>query len=107
MADNFATEDMQGALDDISNGVLPENTETVATPREKGWAEPSSYEYEKYGDVAHETTAVDSTMPMWGHNAQKYEWQEDYGEIGPRNEELEKMLYHSEFITRQGIKFEE
>lgn len=107
MADNFATDDMQGALDDISNDAIPKNAEAVAFAREKGWAEPSSYDYEEYGKVAKDATMVDPTLPMWAHNAQKYEWKEDYGEVGPRNEELEQMLYHGEFITRQGIKFNE
>lgn len=107
MTDTFATDGMQGALDDISNDVAAKNSDAVATAREKGWAEPSSYDYEEYGKEAKDATVVDSTMPAWGHNAEKYEWKEEYGEVGPRNEDLEQMLYHSEFITRQGIKFDE
>ncbi|KAF7509314.1 hypothetical protein GJ744_008208 [Endocarpon pusillum] len=107
MADTFATGEMQGALDDVSNDVTAKNADATTAAREKGWAEPSSYDYEEYGKEPKDATGVDSTMPAWGHNAQKYEWKEEYGEVGPRNEELEKMLYHSEFITRQGIKFDE
>jgi ATP-dependent RNA helicase DDX3X len=107
MADSFATDKMQGALNDLSNGAAPKNPEAGAAAREAGWAEPSSYDYEEYGKPAKDATVVDPTMPMWGHNAEKYEWKEEYGDVGPRNEELEQMLYHSEFITRQGIKFDE
>jgi ATP-dependent RNA helicase DDX3X len=107
MADTFATDEMQGALHDISNDAISKNAEAFATPREKGWAEPSSYDYEEYGKEAKDATVLDPTMPMWGHNAEKYEWKEDYGDVGPPNEQLEAQLYHSEFITRQGIKFDE
>src|SRR5947209_4466374 len=107
MADPFATTEMHEALNNVSNDAAPKNAEAVATAREKGWAEPSQYDYDEYSKPARDATAVDPTLPMWGHNAQKYEWKEDYGDVGPRNEELEQMLYHSEFITRQGIKFDE
>ncbi len=107
MANTFATEEMQGALHDISSDAAPKNAEAIAFARAKGWAEPSSYDYEEYGKEAKDATVVDPTMPIWAHNAQKYEWNEDYGDVGPRNEELEQMLYHSEFIPRQGIKFDE
>jgi ATP-dependent RNA helicase DDX3X len=124
MAGTFATDEMQGALKDVSNGVAVKNDDAVmggdafkngdavikATTRPNGWAEPSRYDYVEYGkdpkDIK-EPTAMDEHALAWGHNAQKYEWKEEYGEVGPRNEELEQMLYHSEFITRQGIKFDE
>jgi ATP-dependent RNA helicase DDX3X len=124
MAGTFATDEMQGVLKDISNGAAVQNGDAVKggdafkngdavilpTTRPNGWAEPSRYDYEEYGKDAKEVkepTAMDQNAPAWGHNAQKYEWREEYGEVGPRNEQLEQMLYHSEFITRQGIKFEE
>jgi ATP-dependent RNA helicase DDX3X len=101
MGDTFATNEMQTAVQDISDGTMPTNAEAAAMAREKGWAEPSSYDYEEYGKASANADA------MWGHASQKYEWQEEYGDVGPRNEELEEMLYHSEFTTRLGIKFEE
>lgn len=112
MADPSATGEMDGALKDVSNDAVAKNAEAVAFARQKGWAEPSSYNYEEYGKQEYgkpeqDATVVDSTMPVWGHNAQKYEWKEEYGDVGPRNEELEEMLYRSEFIPRQGLKFDE
>lgn len=35
-----------------------------------------------------------------------YEWKEEYGDIGPRFEDLEKHLFGSEFHVRTGIKFD-
>jgi hypothetical protein len=35
-----------------------------------------------------------------------YEWKEEYGDIGPRFEALEKELFGSEFHVRTGIKFD-
>ncbi|QSS64054.1 DEAD-box protein [Histoplasma capsulatum] len=35
-----------------------------------------------------------------------YEWKEEYGDVGPRNEELEKMLFHDEYLNRAGNKFD-
>jgi ATP-dependent RNA helicase DDX3X len=42
----------------------------------------------------------------WAGKGALYEWKDDYGDVGPRFEALEKQLFHSEYHVRTGIKFE-
>ncbi|KAI5289115.1 hypothetical protein KEM54_004390 [Ascosphaera aggregata] len=48
----------------------------------------------------------DDEFPLWASSAAKYEWKEEYGDVGPRNEALEKILFHSDLISRAGTAFE-
>ena len=105
MSETLNVAELREPLEDITNAANAANAARQA--REKGWVEPSSYDYEEYGKPSQEARPVDPEAPIWGHNAQKYEWQEEYGEVGPRNEALEQMLFHSELITRQGLRFEQ
>ncbi|EPS26837.1 hypothetical protein PDE_01776 [Penicillium oxalicum 114-2] len=45
---------------------------------------------------------TDPGSPKWGGNAARYEWKDEYGDVGPRNEELERELFHDEHIPRPG-----
>jgi ATP-dependent RNA helicase DDX3X len=38
----------------------------------------------------------------WHGTATKYEWKDEYGEVGPRIPELEKQLFGGEFQMRRG-----
>lgn len=105
--------DQDDALKDIINGDAPagrpRNEEAAKLAREKGWVEPSSFDYS--GGVA--VTAVEGEGLVstadgnWAHAAEKYEWLESYGEIGPENKALEDQLFRSDTINRQGIKFDQ
>lgn len=110
--DTFDTNDMSTALSDVSNRKSNMNSEAAAVAREKGWVEPQGYDYAKYNAAAPQqkpaeaSDAVNSDEPEWAANAAKYEWSEEFGDVGPPNPELEKMLFHNEFINRVGLKFE-
>ncbi|KAJ9226488.1 hypothetical protein DTO212C5_1407 [Paecilomyces variotii] len=113
--DTFDTNDMSNALNDVSNRKANMNAEAAAVAREKGWVEPQGYDYAKYNTSAPQQKAPDATEatdapnveePEWAANAAKYEWSEEFGDVGPPNPELEKMLFHSEFINRAGHRFE-
>ncbi|KAL1968112.1 hypothetical protein VTN77DRAFT_2242 [Rasamsonia byssochlamydoides] len=91
------------------------NAEAAALAREKGWVPPQEYNYAKYttpappneqASEASEGHHGDLENPGWAANAAKYEWREEYGDIGPPNPQLECMLFHNEFINRAGLKFE-
>lgn len=87
----------------------PRNEEAAKLAREKGWVEPSSYDYTAGVNVtAVEGVGLVSTADgNWAHNAEKYEWNETYGDIGPENKALEDQLFRSDTINRQGIKFDQ
>ena len=37
-----------------------------------------------------------SSVPAWAANASRYEWSDDFGDVGPEDKDLEKMLFHAE-----------
>ncbi|EZF35861.1 ATP-dependent RNA helicase [Trichophyton mentagrophytes] len=90
-----------GPLEDMSNvaDALPEAEEAAAMAREKGWVVPQRYNYEAYNALNRDDYA--DALP-WASNSAKYEWKEEYGDIGPPNEELEQMLFKDEYIPRVG-----
>ena len=98
----FSTGEMQGALGDITN---PANANNVAS--ENGWVEPSPYDYKQYNATGQDAAeALASAGGEWASSAARYEWKDEYGEVGPRVPELEKQLFQSEFLNRRGIKFD-
>ncbi|KAF3482266.1 DEAD box helicase [Arthroderma uncinatum] len=91
----------QEPLEDMSNlaAALPGGEESAALAREKGWVAPQRYNYDAYNTL--DKDEVVNALP-WASNSAKYEWKEEYGDIGPPNEELEKMLFQDEYIPRVG-----
>ncbi|KIW49182.1 hypothetical protein, variant [Exophiala xenobiotica] len=121
MADKaFDTSEMAAAIPDATNGDAPVHRvdqESLQRARELGWVEPQSYHY---GATAPTTVLTDAPPPTdedgdelvsihkgstWAHDAEKYEWKEEYGEVGPRIEKLEQELFRADYINRAGEKF--
>lgn len=96
--------DMSVAVDEAAaHGPGNMNVEAAALAREKGWAEPEKYDYSKYlGDRPAAASGDDGEQIVYGATAAKYEWKEEYGDVGPPNEELERMLFHNELTNRIG-----
>ena len=98
--------DMEGvaaALNDVTKVV---NKEAHALARDKGWVEPQEFDYDAYNTSGKVTGTDQVVKGDWSHNAEKYEWKEEYGDVGPPSAELEAQLFRSEFINRQGLKFD-
>jgi ATP-dependent RNA helicase DDX3X len=112
----FDTSDVAAALPDITNGGGPQGVnreENLKHARGLGWVEPQNYNYEAKVPTAKtnganqedEEDVEDIQKPStWAHDANKYEWKEEYGEVGPRSEALEKELFRGDFINRAGEK---
>lgn len=79
---------------------LPESNH--AEVREKGWTEPTPFNYEEYADRESHGWAGVAARYEW-----KLEWNDGYGDVGPRNEELEKQLFESDLIPRAGGRLKE
>lgn len=75
-----------------------DNEKSDVGPHEAGWTEPVPYSYDSFND---------GTFADWDGMAPRYEWKDEYGDIGPRNEELEKQLFNDEFMPRAGLRFDE
>lgn len=101
-------------LADVTNSMASTSVrdeEAAARCRELGWAEPAKYDYETYNAgqkprEEREAAEQGKDLPAWAANAQKYEWSDEFGDVGPRHEELENMLFNSEHINRTGIAFD-
>ncbi|TAQ86167.1 hypothetical protein B7494_g5508 [Chlorociboria aeruginascens] len=118
----WETTEMAAALPEANAGVGT-STEPVAeqkNPQEHGWAAKSGYDYATYNktsrelaeardaDVTGETEAVavgGVGHNDWASNGAKYEWNEDYGDVGPKFPALEEQLFGSQNHVRTGIDF--
>lgn len=45
-------------------------------------------------------------VPVWASNAAKYEWDDEYGDVGPAHPVLEKQLFRDRYIARAGQKLD-
>jgi ATP-dependent RNA helicase DDX3X len=114
--DNFDTADMTEALNDVTNAPTPAggtapgpNLEAAAIARDKGWVAPEAYNYQAYNNDSAQDREVQETLhdlPGWGHKSVRYEWLEEYGDVGPANTDLEEILFRGEHQQRSGIKFD-
>jgi ATP-dependent RNA helicase DDX3X len=103
--------------------------EAIQRAKEAGWGERQTYNYHTTapkaflngdGHEAKSDSAADadangeealvsvyaSKPTTWSHDIARYEWKDEYGDVGPRIESLEKELFHGEFLNRAGSKLE-
>ncbi|PYH93406.1 DEAD/DEAH box RNA helicase [Aspergillus ellipticus CBS 707.79] len=108
MADNFDVSDMGQALKESTGNEPGKATEATNVAREKGWVAPEGYDYDKYNSTVPPLVKPegggDELIPEWAAKAAKYEWKDEFGDVGPQNSELEEMLFRNEFINRTGLK---
>ncbi|KAL5334818.1 P-loop containing nucleoside triphosphate hydrolase protein [Aspergillus crustosus] len=107
--DTFNGAAMRDALADVTNTKPSQNDEASAIAREKGWVAPEGYDYEKYtagppGEKLAEELEQEEDLPQWAATAAKYEWKDEYGDVGPESPQLEEQLFRSEYINRTGLK---
>lgn len=97
---------VENALADVTNssadtvgivGYVPRNAEAAQIAREKGWSNPVPYDYVEYEN---------KDSRNWAGVAARYEWKDEYGEVGPPNEALENELFRGDFIPRVGQRFD-
>ncbi|KAK6496449.1 hypothetical protein TWF481_002467 [Arthrobotrys musiformis] len=78
----------------ISTKVLQEIANEKNT--EKEWAEKSSYDYGQFARDAPIPPNVE--IPLYSE-APRFEWKEEYGEVAPRDDTLEKIIFGDDFIV--------
>lgn len=93
----------------VESTVPIRDEEKYKAAREAGWVQPQAYNYDaamaKHGDTAQQSTTekIDvEDMPGWMHTAVKYEWREEYGDVGPEVSDLEAQLFKNDSRTRTG-----
>ena len=81
-------------VDDFSAPVsnMP-NPEDVAKVRASGWTEGIKLDYD---------VLKTGSQPTWASSAAVYEWTGEEGEVGPADEELEKILFDDDARLKVG-----
>ncbi|KAF4276226.1 hypothetical protein KXW98_005561 [Aspergillus fumigatus] len=105
--ESFDVTDISNALKEVTGEKINKNVEASNLAREKGWVLPEQYDYTKYNSGSAEKpeeVTEQSEIPEWAAKAAKYEWNDEFGDVGPPNKELEDMLFRNEFINRAGLK---
>lgn len=104
-------DDIEGALQDVpntsnvqdvaENDQPPRPSDPIEDPTreaaEKGWTDRTPYAYEEFND---------KHFTEWAGNAKRYEWKDEYGDVGPRNEELEKQLFNVDDLSHAGLRLD-
>lgn len=94
----YAVGDNSNAPD--SNQVLTSEAATGTLPQGAGpgqWSAPIAFDYQSFNEAG---------FTEWAGNAARYEWKDEYGDVGPRNEELEKQLFQVDYISRAGHRLD-
>jgi len=78
-----------------------QQAQDLARAKEAGWTDPVPFEYQ---NPAGSAPAGDETREnvAWLSDAAIYQWDDDFGDVGDPNPELEKMLFDDEFHQRAG-----
>lgn len=102
------------ALSDVTNkvsNVQINNEAAKERVKEANWSTPQGFDYEKYNAgprdkaaPASESAEPEGEASSWAANAAKYEWNDEYGDVGPEHELLRKMLFGDEHKVEQGDK---
>lgn len=70
--------------------------------KEKGWNNPIPFNYETVASGGADVADERDDDVSWLGNAAVYEWDDDFGEVGPPNERLEEELFRGTDIMRAG-----
>ncbi|CAG8290024.1 unnamed protein product [Penicillium olsonii] len=85
--------------EDVAAGVLsgigPNAESAGQIARDKGWTDPVPFAYSELTSKEHRD---------WAGVAARYEWDDEYGEVGPSHPELEEQLFRGNLIPRAGSK---
>ena len=102
--------DNGGELADVTNSLSKANINAAAIERvkETKWKAPQKYNYDAYNaDSKEKREAIEAVqeMPAWAANAIKYEWSDEFGDVGPEFKELEEILFGDENQVKVGDAF--
>lgn len=69
----------------------------VEGPTVGAWKEREAFDYATYKDAPRdEDRPRGEPTGQWLASGRRYEWKEEYGDVAPRDEELERMLFGDE-----------
>jgi len=78
-----------------------QQAQDLARAQEAGWNNPVPFQYDT---VVGGTPAEDDTRDtaVWLSDAAIYQWDDEFGDVGEPNPELEKMLFADQYLQRAG-----
>ena len=109
MGDPFDIADMKGVLSDVTNTPKTDDKPSPVGEGGHGWVPKTKYDYNVYNATTREEReAIEASddAPTWAANASKYEWSDEFGDVGPEHPELEKQLFGGDTLVRSGDQFE-
>jgi ATP-dependent RNA helicase DDX3X len=92
-------------LDDAAIARKKLQAEDLARAKEAGWNNPIPFKYDTVvgGEAAPDETR--ETAP-WLSDAAVYQWDDEFGDVGERNPDLERMLFEDSDLQRIGKKID-
>ena len=88
----------EASAEGVLSGVGPNIEAAHKVARDKGWTDPVPFEYT---ELTNSKNHLD-----WAGVAVRYEWKDEYGDVGPPVPELEDQLFHGDLIARPGAKLD-
>ncbi|MCJ1435750.1 hypothetical protein MMC27_005125 [Xylographa pallens] len=73
-----------------------------ATTREEREAVEAKLAERRSNTKIEDDAQFTADVPLWASNAVRYEWNDEFGDVGPRHPELEKQLYRDQYTNRAG-----
>jgi ATP-dependent RNA helicase DDX3X len=88
-------------LDEAAIARKQKLAEDLARAKSAGWNNPIPFSYDTAagGEVAPDETR---DTAVWLSDAAIYQWDDEFGDVGAPNPELEKMLFADEHLQRAG-----
>lgn len=105
-----------GERHELRDATNVKNEAVAAQAAEHGWVKPSIYDYSLYAAAEKPSSAnqipearaneeagqTTTDVPVWASDAARYEWKEEYGEVGPAVESLERQLFGNPERSHRG-----
>jgi ATP-dependent RNA helicase DDX3X len=90
-------------LDEAGLARKAQLAEDLARAKAAGWADPIPFNYEATvpGDAGPDESR---DTVAWLSDAAIYAWDDDFGDVGAPNPELEKMLFADQYMQRAGTQ---
>ncbi|KAF2254582.1 P-loop containing nucleoside triphosphate hydrolase protein [Trematosphaeria pertusa] len=90
------------AVDDATAARAKQLAEDIQKAKDAGWTNPIPFNYETVAGGQPDVRDEGRDSANWLSDAVVYEWDDDFGEVGPPNPELEKVLYENPDMMRAG-----
>ena len=106
--------DEDNVLKDVTNSldattINPDNEAAKERVRNAEWSRPEKFDYDTYNaDTKEKREAAEAAheVPEWASNAARYEWSDEYGDVGPEFKDLEEVLFDGDNKVTIGDQYE-